>query len=143
MNKLEKEGVIKEYTIIPDFKKLGYTIMGATLLKVEEGLIKEKFQEIRSASTKIEQEAQPASLLAVNAVGGKENRLFIAFYKDYSEYANAVRLARQIPFVNIDSMNSLLVDLNDKTNYRILSMSAIANHLLQRLERNGTKTKME
>jgi len=33
------------------------------------------------------------------------------------------------------SVENLLVDLKDKTNHRVLSMSAIANHLLQRLER--------
>lgn len=28
ISRLEKEGIIKEYTMIPDFKKLGYNILG-------------------------------------------------------------------------------------------------------------------
>ena len=36
IKKLEKEGYIKEYTMIPDFKKLGYEMIGITSLKVEE-----------------------------------------------------------------------------------------------------------
>jgi len=31
MKKLEEQGVIKEYTIVPDFSKLGFQIMGVSL----------------------------------------------------------------------------------------------------------------
>jgi DNA-binding Lrp family transcriptional regulator len=36
IKRLEEEGYIKEYTMIPDFSKLGYEIMGITSLNVEE-----------------------------------------------------------------------------------------------------------
>src|SRR4030066_1542772 len=36
IKRLEKEGIIKEYTMIPDFAKLGYKIMGITQMKVKE-----------------------------------------------------------------------------------------------------------
>src|SRR4030043_777946 len=36
IKRLEKMGIIKEYTMIPDFSKLGYKIMGITQMKVEE-----------------------------------------------------------------------------------------------------------
>ena len=139
ISKLEKKGVIREYTMIPDFAELGYTIMGATSLQVEEPLIKEKFEEVRKGTIKIERAAPHAALLAVNAVGGKKNRLFITFYQNYSEYTDAMRLARSLPLVNVDSIESFLVNLNDKTNYRILSMAAIANRLLQRAETEHKK----
>ena len=34
--KLEKEGYVKEYTAIPDFIKIGYTIMALTFLKFDQ-----------------------------------------------------------------------------------------------------------
>ena len=43
--KLEKKGVIKEYTMIPDFTKLGYNILGATLLGVQEPASGEKLKK--------------------------------------------------------------------------------------------------
>jgi hypothetical protein len=125
--------------MIPDFAQLGYTIMGATSLQVQEPLIKEKFEEVRKATIKIERTAPNAALLAVNAVGGNKNRLFIAFYETYSDYTDAMKLTRQIPFVKVESMESLLVDLNDETNFRILSMSVIANHLLERAQGKDEK----
>jgi DNA-binding Lrp family transcriptional regulator len=36
IEKLEKEGVIKEYTMIPDFSRLGYEIMGSTQFELRE-----------------------------------------------------------------------------------------------------------
>lgn len=34
-NKLEKEGYIKEYTMIPDWQKIGYQLMAFTLVKLK------------------------------------------------------------------------------------------------------------
>jgi DNA-binding Lrp family transcriptional regulator len=135
IKKLERQGAIKEYTIIPDFTQLGYTLMGATLLEVKGTLSREKFKEVRKVTTDIEKNAPNAALLAVNGIGGKKNRLFLSFYEKYADYSRAMTLARRIPSVDVDTMESLLVDLSDETNYRVLSMSAIANHLLQRLKR--------
>jgi len=132
--KLEKSGVIREYTMIPDFTRLGYSIMAATSLELSGPLSEEKFREIRKVTTKVEKDNPNAALLAVNGLSKDKNRLFITFYENYSDYTDAMRLARQIPLVNIGSVESFLVDLNDETNYRVLSMSAIAKHLLQRLQ---------
>jgi len=131
--RLEKEGYIKEYTMIPDFRALGYTIMGATFLDLGEPFTEERFKEIRKITTKIEERNPHAALLAVNGLGEDKNRLFITFYENYADYAEAMKLTRQLPFVDVERMESLLVDLNDETNYRLLSMSAIAEHLQARL----------
>jgi prolyl oligopeptidase PreP (S9A serine peptidase family) len=111
--------------------------MGATSLEVTEALSKEKFQEVRKATINIERNASHAALLAINGVGTKKNRLFISFYENYSEYTNAMRLTRQISLINTNNAETILADLNDETNYRVLSMFAIANHLLQRLEKRN------
>ena len=36
--KLEREGYIKEYTLVPDFHKLGFEIMAVTLVKLKREL---------------------------------------------------------------------------------------------------------
>ena len=135
--RLEKEGYIKEYTMIPDFRALGYAIMGATLLEVRGAYTEDKLKEIRKITTKIEESNPRAALLAVNGLGDGKNRLFITFYENYSDHIESMRLTRQIPQVDVESIQSLLVDLNDETNYRVLSMSAIAKHLQTRLEKKA------
>jgi Lrp/AsnC family transcriptional regulator for asnA, asnC and gidA len=40
-SRLVKEGVMKEFTVIPDFVKVGYEIMAITCVKVKEKMIME------------------------------------------------------------------------------------------------------
>jgi DNA-binding Lrp family transcriptional regulator len=135
IKKLEKEGCIKEYTIIPDFVKLGYEIMGITSIAVREQPQKEGFKEIRRMTAEVEKSHPHASLMAVNGINHGKNRLFITFYEDYSAYTEALSLTRQLPFADVDSIESFLVNLNDETNYRLLSMQAIAQHLVKKSQK--------
>jgi hypothetical protein len=41
-----------------------------------------------------------------------------------------MELAKQIPHVSVESLESFIVDLNDKDNYRVLTMAQIARHVL-------------
>jgi Lrp/AsnC family leucine-responsive transcriptional regulator len=54
INKLEKTGVIREYTTIPDFGKLGYEIMGITSISVREQVFKEGIAKIRVITGEVE-----------------------------------------------------------------------------------------
>ena len=54
ISKLEKTGVIREYTTIPDFGKLGYEIMGITSISVREQVFKEGIAKIRTMTGEIE-----------------------------------------------------------------------------------------
>ena len=45
IGKLEKEGIIKEYTIIPDFEKLGYQMMALLFMGKQETMDKKKSEE--------------------------------------------------------------------------------------------------
>jgi DNA-binding Lrp family transcriptional regulator len=132
IRKLEKEGIIREYTMIPDFSQLGYGIMATMLMKMEEPFNEEKLEKIYEATAKLEKTSPYSALIAVNCVGKEKNRVVIAFYKSYSDYAEAMKITKQLPFADIGSIESYLTDLNDKTNYRVLSLSAIARELLQR-----------
>jgi DNA-binding Lrp family transcriptional regulator len=127
--RLEKEGVIQEYTMIPDFRKLGYQIMGITSLQLTP---KEDFEETRKKTIEYQKNNPTAMLTGVKGLGGDKNRLFIGFYENYSAYAEIIKRTRQFPSVNVDSVESFLVDLADKTHLRILSMSDIANDLLMK-----------
>jgi DNA-binding Lrp family transcriptional regulator len=131
IKKLEQKGIIKEYTVIPDFHKLGYEIMGITSIRITDVPSKEEFEKIRKTTTELEKGAPDAALIAVNTEGGNKNRLFITFYKDYANYSQAMKLTKKLPFADVNSLDSYLVSLEDETNYRILSMSAIAQHLMK------------
>jgi DNA-binding Lrp family transcriptional regulator len=135
IKKLETEGYIKEYTMIPDFSKLGYKIMGITSIYQHERPSEGGFNEIRRLTSEVEKSHPHASLMAVSGISHNKNRLFITFYEDYSAYVEAMRLTKQLPFADVDSIESFLVNLDDETNYRLLSMSAIAQHLAKKSQK--------
>jgi DNA-binding Lrp family transcriptional regulator len=129
IKRLEKEGYIKEYTIVPDFLKLGYQIMGVTLIKRSEPADKDTSTETRKKVAETERRNPHANLMAVNGVGLGKDRLFTTLYEDYSAYSKAIELTKTLPDIEVRGVESFLVDLNDQTNYRVLSMAAIAHHL--------------
>jgi DNA-binding Lrp family transcriptional regulator len=130
IKKLEKEGTIKEYTMIPDFANLGYQIMGVSFAALEEPQKDGTTAESMKSVVETERKHPHANLVAVRGIGLGKDTMFITFYKDYSAYVEAMQLAKRIPDVCIDSLGSFLVDLKDKNNYRLLSMLAVSRHIL-------------
>jgi DNA-binding Lrp family transcriptional regulator len=128
IRKLEKEGIIKEYTMIPDFKKIGYEIMGVTFIEEEE-TDKEKSTKLRKAVLELEEKNPYASLMAVSGIGFGKGRMFITLYRDYSRYVGAMQMTRSLPHVNAEKIESFLVDLNDKSNYRLLTLEQVARNI--------------
>lgn len=127
--RLEREGIIKEYTMIPDFAKLGYRLMGLTFIKEEKPLSKEEFSVVRKKTAELEKKKPHACLMAVSGNGLGKDRFFITFYENYSAYVNAMELVKQVPLIEVGSTDSFLVDLTQEDQYRILTMSEIAKHV--------------
>ncbi len=130
IKRLEKMGIIKEYTMIPDFAKLGYKLMGISFIKFEDAISESITSEIRKETIEVEKNNPYASFMAVDGEGLKKDRMFISLYRTYSDFNRAMGLAKRLPFVNIDSLESFLVDLENKNNYRVLSMATVANNIL-------------
>ena len=129
-NNLEKTGIIKEYTMIPDFSQLGYQLMGATFFKLAEPRDKEGEGELRKTAVAVEQQNTFGSLIIVRGLGLNKDRMFITLYKDYADYLRTIGFTKQLANVNVQSMESFLVDLQDKESYRFLTMSQVARHIL-------------
>jgi DNA-binding Lrp family transcriptional regulator len=130
IHKLEQEGYIKEYTIIPDFNKIGYGIMSFSFVKLKEDLGSQGRTEFDRFSKRLEKEYPHAELIAVNGVGLSKDYVFVTFFNDYSEYAEFQRIAKAVPYSDIGEHESFLVDVKDPNLRRLLSMSAIAKHIL-------------
>jgi DNA-binding Lrp family transcriptional regulator len=139
IKKLEKEGYIKEYTIIPDFEKLGYNLLGITLVK-QKDMKPENVEVVRKATAELEKANPHASLMAINGLGLGKDVLFATFYRDYSEFAQAMELTKRLPFADLDNIETFLVSVTDRSNYRLLSMSQIAKHFAASHRKRGQKT---
>jgi len=129
IKKLETEGIVKEYTMIPDFRRLGYQIMGVTFIRKQDTENVEESAELRKAVAEVEKKNPYASLIAVNGMGLGRGRMFITLYRSYARYAEAMKLTRSLPHVEAEGIESFLVDLNDERNYRLLTLEQVARNI--------------
>jgi DNA-binding Lrp family transcriptional regulator len=127
IERLEKEGIIEEYTMIPNFKRLGYQIMGVSFYGRGEPTKEKERAELVKAATEFENKNPHACMMAVNGIGLRKSRMFITFYKNYRAYTNAMQAAVSLPHLEPESLESL-VDINE-SNYRLLSLKQVAEHI--------------
>ena len=132
ISRLEKEGVVKEYTIIPDFQKLGYTLAAITLGRVKDEFRKpEVLDDIRREFIKNFNETALEVILDERGRGMEYDGIIVSFHRTYSEYADFKRWMKQMPFIDASKLDSFLIDLNDKVHHRYLTFSYLAKHVTQ------------
>lgn len=89
--KLEKEGYIRTYTVIPDFVKLGYEILAFTFSKMKSYPKSEEAQKIAQHATEWVAK-HPNVIFASDGEGlGGKDVLIISFHRNYSRYADFMR----------------------------------------------------
>jgi hypothetical protein len=102
--------------------------MAATFLGKQETMKEEERRELLKGVAKMEKETPIANLVVVNGIGLEKGRMIINLFKDYSSYVEALKIIKNLPNVDAGEVESFLVDLNDKLNFRILSMTELATH---------------
>jgi DNA-binding Lrp family transcriptional regulator len=132
--RLEKDGVIKEYTMIPDFRKLGLEIMAVTFVKFNETLTPEMIDEVTKAGHELEKKSPTPTIMIMSGLGLGYDGVFISFHEDYSSFLKLLDQTKQLPFLDTTRLDSFLVSLPEEYQYRHLTLSNLANYLLKTKE---------
>ncbi len=128
-HKLEKEGYIREYTIIPDFSKLGYAICAFTFAKFKEPKdLGEMKKALESSSERLNE--IPQAVLIERGLGPKADGVVVSFHETYSGYVEFEKWIRQFSLIGTFELNSFIINLQDKVHYRYLTFKTLAKHLL-------------
>jgi DNA-binding Lrp family transcriptional regulator len=135
MDRLEKQGVIREYTMIPDFKRLGYTLCAFTFLKLKD-LPPEGIEKVRQAVKESVKKSRFAIILLERGIGLNRDAVMVSLYRDYASYAEHRRIIAEFPYINPTDIESFLIDLSDEVHYRYLSLQSIARDLQTHQEGN-------
>lgn len=128
--KLEKEGYIKEYTIIPDFEKLGYEIMAITFVKLGKHLTPEQIEEARKIAKKDLEKSLLEVIMLERGLGLKYDGVVIALCEDYVAYLKYMDMLKQYEFLETSEIESFLISLKDTVRYRPMTFRALAEHML-------------
>lgn len=132
IKKFEKEGVIKEYTMIPDFAKIGYSLMSVVFIKTKSAPGPEEVKAVRNAVAEEVDKNIFADLLMERGLGLGFDGIIITLHRNYSDYRDQKKYAESRSFVQADRVESFLVDLSDKVHYRTLTLSAVADDLIKK-----------
>jgi len=130
LKKLEKERVIREYTMIPDFAKLGFGIASIVFAKLKEPIPEEKLKEIRKQVRQTLWKDPMSNIVAMSGIGCNADRVVVAFHEDYSTYMEHLNKIKQHPSALADQTNSFLIDLTDKNQYLPLTFSSLVDYLI-------------
>jgi DNA-binding Lrp family transcriptional regulator len=132
--RLEKEGIVKEYTMIPDFSKLGFNLMSIIMIKLNP-MSEEDIQEIHRAARELDNEEHRPFLLIMRGIGLGKDLAMLSFHKDYAAYVtymNDIKNAaysKMKAFIDVDWTESFLIDLNYMDHSQPLTFSNVATYL--------------
>ena len=127
--KLEKQGMIKEYTIIPNYSQLGFKLLSITFTKMKGPLSKEILNDMKKRARNTMSEHPSALILGNTGMGCNADYVAIAFHRDYGEYTEFMRDIKEFPNVSIDETKSFIIDLNEKNQFQPLSFAHLAGYL--------------
>jgi len=82
--KLVNEGLITEFTVIPNFVKLGYEIMAITCVKANES----KMMQLQDKAREYMMKTPNIVLAGQGATGQGMNGVMISLHKSYSDFSN-------------------------------------------------------
>jgi DNA-binding Lrp family transcriptional regulator len=129
--RLEREGYLREYTVIPDFHKLGFELASFNLASVRKNLAIEELKKAQQIQLKNMAVGMAEEIVLFNrGLGESYNAVVVAFHKSYSDYSEFVTKIKASQFVDASAMSSFIVDLTDETQYRYLTFSTLAKYLL-------------
>jgi DNA-binding Lrp family transcriptional regulator len=127
--KLEKEGYIKEYTLIPDFHKLGFEIMAVTLVKLKRELNQGELDKIWKFADELLKKSPFAYMMAMDGHGLGYDRVVISLHENYSDFVRFVKATRTVPYAELVAFDSFMISLSTK-HYLPLTFSIVSKYLL-------------
>jgi len=130
IKKLEEEGCVQEYTMIPNFKKLGYEIVALSFVKFSRMYSPEEVQTTKKATSNLFSEGPAEIFMIERGKGLGCQGVFMSFHKNYSAYVEFEEWIRKTISSDISDIQTFLVNLNDQVRYRPMSFFSLAKHIL-------------
>jgi len=137
-SKLEKEGYVKEYTMLPDFRKLGYELLALTFVRLRKDLGEVEIEKARKTARESMKKVGFGFLMLERGIGLEYDGAFLTLHESYSSYVEFVNWLKQFSFLEVSGVESFLINLADEVRYLPLTFSVLAQHVLRMKEKKPT-----
>ena len=127
--KMEKDGIINEYTLTPDFYKLGFEIMALTFFKLKKDLSDEEIVKIRKFGDEFLKKNPFALVMAVQGSGLGYDNVVVSLHENYDAFLQFTKATKRVPLAELADVQSFLVSLSTK-HYQPFTLSTVANYIL-------------
>ena len=127
--KLKREGYLLEYTLIPNFEKLGYEIFALTFASIKQIFSPEQAEKARKAAVELAERAPLNVVLIERGTGLGYGVVIGSFHENYTSYTKLISDLRQSPYLEMN-YGSFIIDLKNPIRYRPLTLAKISDHLL-------------
>jgi len=132
--RLESEGYIREYTLVPDFHKLGYEMFCLIFIKLKKRLGQREIEKATAATQEtLARESPFATIMLERGIGLGYDGVVFAVHENYQSYLQQIARLRQFDFLNITEIDSFKISFEDEVHYRPLTFAPLADHLLTRM----------
>ena len=111
--KLEKEKFIRQYTVFPEFTKVGFELVAFnfTTLKPSQSSDLEKMQKMRSEWAK----DNPNIILEIAGEGLGANNLMISIHKNYTDFASFIAKYRTDWANYLQDLKSFIISIPNRS----------------------------
>lgn len=127
--KLEKKGLIREYTMIPNFEDLGFEIMAVTLFKWLKSQDDQEFAKVMEAGTEMHRKKGLPVFMVIRGRGSNSDFVIISLHESYLAYQIYLDDIKTLPFSDCFGITNVLVNLKDGSKYRRLTFISLAEYL--------------
>jgi len=108
-HKLAGDGLIQDYTIVPDFRKMGFEILALTFVKMRPDILTPEILK----STKEYAAKFPNAIFTATGEGLGMTGVIISFHKDYTDYHQKLNLLRMDWKDYTEDVQSFIVSLKE------------------------------
>ena len=126
-NWLEKNNLINEYTVIPDFSKIGLELVAFTFVKLCAGSTKEKYEGVKKKAKSF-LARHPNVVMALRGEGIGCDGVIVSLHKDFAEFTQFMRELKTEK-VDTEVVGSFLASLQDGNQHRGLTFRHIKEYV--------------
>jgi len=135
INKLEKSGIVQEYTMIPDFAKLGYQILAMTFVRLKQSLDSEEIEGAKRIIRDTLKNTPLELVMLERGLGLGSDGVIVSYHKDYASHVRFIELLKSFNLVSVEEIKTFRVDLQDEVRFLPLTFLSLAQCIPQTNER--------